>query len=210
MIELVKVNKSYEKKNIIKDFSLKINKGEIVAITGQSGKGKSTLLNIIGLLEECDSGDVIIDDYKNVKINSNKSTDILRKKISYLFQNYALVDEETVKYNLLLALKYVKVNKKEKINRISGALNKVGLNGYENKRIYQLSGGEQQRVALARVLLKPSEVILADEPTGSLDAKNRDKILDLLFNLNKEDNKTIIIVTHDLEVANRCNRIVKL
>lgn len=210
MIELVKVNKSYEKKNIIKDFSLKINKGEIVAITGQSGKGKSTLLNIIGLLEECDSGDVIIDDYKNVKINSNKSTDILRKKISYLFQNYALVDEETVKYNLLLALKYVKVNKKEKINRISGALNKVGLNGYENKRIYQLSGGEQQRVALARVLLKPSEVILADEPTGSLDARNRDKILDLLFNLNKEDNKTIIIVTHDLEVANRCNRIVKL
>lgn len=209
IIQLKNINKSYEEKNILNKYSLEIKQGEMVAIVGASGSGKSTILNILGLLEKFDSGEYIIDGDKNVEPNSSKATKILRNKINYLFQNFALVDEETVFYNLKLALKYTRKSNKEKKYAIREALNQVGLEGYENKKIYKLSGGEQQRIAIARSILKPCKIILADEPTGSLDEDNVKIVLSLLRNLNK-DGKTIIVVTHDKSVAESCDKIVSL
>jgi putative ABC transport system ATP-binding protein len=209
IIELKNINKHYGEHKILNNFSLDINKGEMVAITGSSGRGKSTILNIMGLLEGFDSGDYLIDGEKNVKVNSRRSVKILRETINYLFQNFALIDEESVAYNLELALKYVRANKTEKKNMIKNALNQVGLDGYEKKKIYELSGGEQQRVSISRCILKPSKIILADEPTGSLDESNVKLVLNLLKVLN-EKGKTVIIVTHDKFVASNCTREISL
>lgn len=206
MINLVNIKKAYDGKIILDNFSLHIQEGEMVAIKGKSGCGKSTLLNIIGLLEAADKGQVCIDGFRNVKPQSQTAIKLIRYEISYLFQNFALVDEETVLYNLKIALRYVKGNKKQKI---AEALSSVGLSGMEGKKIYQLSGGEQQRIALARILLKPSKIVLADEPTGSLDSYNRDIVIEMLHKLQKQG-KTIVIVTHDMNVAKKCDRIVEL
>ena len=159
----------------------------------REGSGKSTILNIIGLLDKATSGDVILFGQKNIRPFSMKAEQMLKNKIGYLFQNFALIENETVVNNLKLALENVRGNKKEKI---SEALKEVGLEGYENKKIFKCSGGEQQRVAIARLLLKPCELILADEPTGSLDIKNREIVVKLLKNM-QELGKTIIVVSHD-------------
>lgn len=209
LIKLEGVNKAFGNKKVLDKFSLSINEGEFLAITGESGKGKTTVLNLIGLLEEQDSGNIIIDGMKNILPNSKKSTKVLREEISYLFQNFALIDEETVSYNLSIATKYIKSSKNEKLKKIKDALKTVGLSGYENKKIYELSGGEQQRVAIARIILKPSKIILADEPTGSLDEENAKAIFSLLRSINKEG-KTVIIVTHDKKLAEQCDRVVRL
>lgn len=209
IIEFKNIKKSYNNHKILDDFSFEIIEGEMVAITGESGSGKSTILNIIGLLEKVDVGSYIIDRQENIKISSRKATKVLREKINYLFQNFALIEEETVSYNLQLALKYVKVNKKEKEEMIKSALEQVGLKDYQDKKVYELSGGEQQRVSIARCILKPCKIVLADEPTGSLDKNNVALVLDLLKKLNKQG-KTIIIVTHDDFVASECSRIINL
>lgn len=209
IIELKNINKSYGDHRILNNFSLSINEGEMIAIMGPSGVGKSTILNIIGLLENFDSGEYIIDGQKNIKINSRKAVKILRKTINYLFQNFALIDEESVEYNLELALKYVKCSKAEKKDLLNNSLKQVGLVGYEKKKIYELSGGEQQRVAIARCMLKPAKILLADEPTGSLDETNVKLVLDLLKNLNKKG-LTVIVVTHDKFVASNCSREISL
>lgn len=209
IIKLKNINKSYKNKKVLRDFSLEVEDGEMVAIVGASGKGKSTLLNIIGLLDLPDSGDVIIDGNKNVKPNTSKANKILRSTISYLFQNFALVDNKSVLENLLIGVKYSKGSKKEKINNIKSVLEKVELSGYEDKKVYELSGGEQQRVAIARIMLKPSKIVLADEPTGSLDEKNRNLVVELITKINALG-KTVIIVTHDKVVANACTRSINL
>jgi putative ABC transport system ATP-binding protein len=209
IIQLNNITKQYGEKIVVDNFTLKINEGEFIALMGRSGSGKSTLLNIIGLLETFDEGELIVDSDINVKPNSSKANKILREKINYLFQNFALVDYETVAYNLYLALKYVKGSKLEKQLKIAETLKYVGLEKYENHKIYELSGGEQQRVAIARIMLKPCKIILADEPTGSLDENNRDAILNLLQTLNKQG-KTIVLVTHDRYVGEQCDRIVNL
>ncbi len=209
IIQLNNITKAYGRKTILDKYNLHINEGEFVALMGVSGKGKSTILNIMGLLEHFDEGEIVIDGMKNIKPNTGKANKMLREKISYLFQNFALVDDETVEYNLSLAQKYVAGNKKEKRNNMKAALGKVGLEGFEKRKIYELSGGEQQRVAVARIMLKPSKIILADEPTGSLDEENRDMVIGLLKAINK-DGKTIVLVTHDHHVAGECSRIVSL
>ena len=209
IVELNNVTKRFGNKKILDKFSLKINEGELVAITGSSGKGKTTILNIIGLLEQFEEGELIIDEESHIKINSSKATRLLREKISYLFQNFALIDDQTVLYNLNLALNYVKATKKEKQQLINNALENVGLAGYEKSKIFELSGGEQQRVAIARIMLKPCKIVLADEPTGSLDEENSHKILELLKFLNKSG-KTIVIVSHDKFIANQCDRIINI
>lgn len=209
MIELKNVTKAFGTKKIFDHFNLQIDKGEMVAIIGPSGSGKSTLLNIIGLIDNIDDGKYRFEENTNVKPNSNLAQKIIREKISYLFQNFALIEEETVEQNLMLALKYVHQKKVEKLGLIKTTLKKVGLAEYEQNKIYELSGGQQQRIAVARALIKPSKLVLADEPTGSLDSKNRDEILQLLLELNQAG-KTVLIVTHDEQVAQKCNRIIKL
>lgn len=210
IISLKNINKSYGNRILFKDFNLDIEKGELVSIMGPSGKGKSTLLNMIGLLEKVDSGDIVIEGIKNPKINSKEGVKLLRNKISYLFQNYGLIEEKTVFENLKIGTKFLKLNKdKEKIMMVE-ALETVELSkDILDQKIYHLSGGEQQRVALAKIILKPSEIILADEPTGSLDEKNRDSILNILKNINKKG-KTIVVVTHDPKVEECATRRIRL
>jgi putative ABC transport system ATP-binding protein len=208
VIQLDKVNKKFAEKIVLKDFSLAIDAGKMYAITGHSGCGKSTLLNIMGGIEKVTSGDVQILENKNISPRSFKARKLLRNHISFLFQNYALSDNDTVAYNLEIALLYNKAIKNKR-QAIADALKRVGLEGYEKQKIYTLSGGEQQRVAIARLLLKPTQIILADEPTGNLDLENRNLIFELLLELNKEG-KTIVIVTHDQELAERCDTVIHL
>lgn len=209
VIQLKNYSKRFGDKVIFDNFDISIKKGESVAFTGASGCGKTTLLNALGLIDSIDHGEYLIDGNPAPKINTAKSNKLIREKISYLFQNFALVDNFTVEENLMLALRYVKISTKEKRSNIAMALDKVGLQGYEKKKVYTISGGEQQRVSIARLLLKPSSIILADEPTGSLDNTNRDEILSILHDTCKEG-KTLIIVTHDPIVAQSCHRIVEL
>lgn len=205
-IQLEGVQKSFGNKHILSNCSLTINQGEMVAITGASGSGKTTLLNMIGLIEPISNGAISIFNNSNIKPNSSKANKIIREHICYLFQNYALISNETVLNNLMLALKYVKVSDKEKRARVSKALKEVGLSGYEKTPVFSLSGGEQQRVAVARILVNPKKLVLADEPTGSLDQANRDLILSYLKKFH-EQGITVIIVTHDPAVAAQCPRV---
>ena len=209
MIKLENITKTIGKKVILENLSLKINQGDLVAIVGKSGSGKSTLLNLLGLIDGDYSGNYEIFGQKNVPVNSVKSQAIIREHISYLFQNFALIDNETVEYNLMLALKYVKLSKKDKVKKIEEILERVGLSSTLHQKVSELSGGEQQRIAVARAILKPSQLLLADEPTGSLDPENRDLVLNFLLDMNKEG-KTVIIVTHDAYVAQQCHRVIEL
>lgn len=206
VIQLNKVNKSFGQKKIFTNFDLKIETGELIAITGESGKGKTTLLNIIGLIESIDSGEVQYSNYINPK--GRLVTNLRRYSIGYLFQNYALIENQTVLQNLNIALAYNKVKAKKDL--ILNAICAVSLpEKILSEKVCNLSGGEQQRIAIARLFLKPSNVILADEPTGSLDDKNKKVVIDFLKKMN-DSGKTVIIVTHDKQVAAACNRIVEL
>lgn len=196
MIKATHLKKKFKEKTIFDDFSLTVKSGEFLSITGESGRGKTTLINLLSLLEKPDSGDIEYDGIKNPNV---KQTMLLRRnEFGYLFQNYSLINNETVEKNILLAIAYKKINNKKSM--IQEILAKVGLSGYEKKRVYTLSGGQQQRVALARVIARDCKYIFADEPTGNLDIKNRDAIFQLLLDMNKAG-KTIIMVTHDLEIA---------
>lgn len=205
MIELNNISKSFNEKIVLSNYNLKIENGDLLCITGESGKGKTTLLNIIGLLEKPDKGDIVINNIKNPK---NKEILLLQRNMfGYLFQNYALIENETVQKNLLIALEYQKnINKYDEIN---AALKSVNLEGYNKRKVFELSGGEQQRVALARIILKKCKFIFADEPTGNLDIKNRDILFHILKKLNSEG-KTIVFVTHDQELAEKANKIINI
>ncbi|MED4587678.1 ATP-binding cassette domain-containing protein [Priestia flexa] len=205
MIDLKNISKSFFGKTILTNFSLSITKGEFISITGESGAGKTTVLNIIGLLDKPEKGTVSIDGHLNP--NSKVTMNLRRYKFGYIFQNYVLMNNETVKDNLLISQAYSDNFSNEiMINN----LEKVGLNAtYLDKKVYQLSGGEQQRIAIARVMLKPCEIILADEPTGNLDDLNKEVILSLFEHL-KDTGKTIVCVTHDKEVAERSDRIINI
>lgn len=209
MIEIKNLKKSYGSHVVINNLKLKIKDNEMVAIVGASGCGKSTLLNIIGQIDSQYSGELIIDGLNMQKMSQKRKEEFVRHNINYLFQNFALIESLTVNENLLIGLEYVKISKQEKKKRIMEALKRVNLENYLNKKIFELSGGEQQRIALARIILKPGNIVLADEPTGNLDKKSSQLVMDLLKKLQK-DGKTIIIVTHSEEVANQCDRIIKL
>ncbi len=206
-IILSNITKMYGDKVVFSCFSLTIEPGEFVCISGESGKGKSTILNIMGLLDFPDTGDVIIRGVKNASLQSASGRKLARKEIAYVFQNYGLVEDQTVIYNMKIAAKF---SEKQSIQDYYDALEEVGLKqGVLKQKIYQLSGGEQQRVALARLHVKPSSIILADEPTGSLDATNRDIIMNILKKHN-EAGKTLVVVTHDKEIEKCANRVVRL
>lgn len=206
--ELRGVSKSFGAKEVLRDLDLAVAAGEMVAITGPSGSGKTTILNLLGLLEAPDAGEVRLLGAPAPQPRSRGAQQYLRHHLGYLFQNFALVDADTVQQNLDLALTYAP-RAGDRSAQVDAALRFVGLNGAQGRRVATLSGGEQQRVAIARLLLKPCEIVLADEPTGSLDADNRDIVLTLLRDMNRAG-KTIVVVTHDPVVVAACDRAVTL
>lgn len=210
IIELKDITKKYKGgKTIFSNYSLKIGEGEFVGIVGESGAGKTTLLNIIGLISNISSGSITIKKQSNLTPSSKKAMLLRRNTIGYLFQNYGLIDDESVEWNLNLALEYKKLSRSQRKEKIQTSLTKIGLTDYEKKKIYQLSGGEQQRVAIAKLFLQESSIILADEPTSGLDNANKIMVMDLLKELNNKG-ITVIMVTHDLEIAKQCGRIIEI
>lgn len=209
-LQIKNISKSFDKKKIIDNFSLDLEKNEILAIVGKSGSGKSTLLNIIGLLEEYDNGEILLKENPLPNINSKEATLIRRNEINYVFQTNALVSSKSVKDNLLIAMEYVKKSKEEKDKDIKEILEKLEILDLLDQKINTISGGEAQRVAIARCVLKPGDLILADEPTGSLDPKMSDEVFKLLLSLKDLYDKTIIIVSHDTKLANKCDRIIDI
>ncbi|HDP4642183.1 TPA: putative bacteriocin export ABC transporter [Staphylococcus aureus] len=203
MIKLENVFVKKGNKNILDECNFNFEKRKSYALVGESGAGKSTLLNIIAGFEDVSQGSIYIED-KLLK----KKVDFYRYTLGYLFQNFALLENQTISQNLDLALKFKK-NKKDNMNLKKEVLKKVSLDLDIKRIVNSLSGGEQQRVALARLILKDPKIILADEPTGSLDTKNGKIVIDLLLNL-LDENKTMIVVTHDLDLAKRFDVIVNI
>lgn len=198
-IEIVNVTKKYGSKEIFTDLNLTFEAGKSYALIGGSGSGKSTLLNIIGRLEKIDSGKVLVDKQD---IWKTKERTYFKNTIGYVFQNYSLIENKTVYDNLKL------LNKDKKI--ISEMLEKVGLSrDYLKHKIYELSGGQAQRVAIARMLMKPRKIILADEPTGALDSEIGNEIINLLLSETTKNNY-VIIATHDPAVYSKVDVIVDI
>lgn len=198
-IDLLNVSKSFGSKKIFTDLNLRFESGKSYALIGGSGSGKSTLLNIIGRLEKIDSGNVLVDEQDIWKI---KERTFFKNTVGYVFQNYSLIENKTVYDNLKLITKDKKT--------ITDVLEKVGLSSdYLHQKIYELSGGQAQRVAIARMLMKPRKIILADEPTGALDGEIGKEIIRLLLNERDED-KYVIIATHDPAVYNKVDVIIDM
>lgn len=209
-IEVHKLIKKFDSRTILNKIDFTVESGEFVAIVGPSGCGKSTLLNILGLLENPDSGQIYILDKKLPAINSKEATLWRRNIINYLFQSFALIDNVSVKENLLLSMHFVKKSLSDKEKMISKVLNELEIPYLLDKKVTSLSGGEQQRVALARTILKPGEIILADEPTGALDKSHAQLAFGQIEQLRSKYGKTILMVTHNIEQAQQCDRVFDL
>ena len=203
MIKLSGVSKSFGERKLFDNLNLEINDGEFVIFMGASGCGKTTLLNIIGGLEEITEGEVLIDG-KDIFKSSNHIR-LYGEKIGFLFQNFALVEQKTVRENLALVK-----GKFRSPKTIEAALEEVGLADKIDSKVFTLSGGEQQRVALARLMIKKCDIILADEPTGSLDKANAVAVMERVKEMNTEQHKTVIMVTHDESLKNYGSRIIEL
>jgi len=202
VIQIKNLCKSFDDHVLFKNFNLIINDGDFLCITGDSGTGKTTLLNMIGQLESYQEGEILFEG-KPTETKKDK-LDLFRKKLGFIFQNFVLVESKTVEENLKL------IRKEDRTDvSIDSALKMVGIADKKNSKVYTLSGGEQQRVAMARLYLKKCKYILADEPTGSLDRKNAEKIFEILKQLN-DIGKTIIIVTHDEYLKNKVEKRVNL
>ena len=204
------LNKSFGSNTVLHNISFEVESGESVALVGPSGCGKSTLLNIIGLLETLDSGAISLEGRAYPSINSKKATLMRRTEINYLFQSFALINDWKVSKNLSLALQYTKLSKQEQEHLIKTALESYGIGGKFDAVVNELSGGEKQRVAIARAMIKPGNLILADEPTGSLDKAMATIVIDSLLDSVHANHKTLLMVTHDMGIAQRCDRIIEL
>lgn len=204
------LNKSFGSNTVLHNISFEIESGESVALVGPSGCGKSTLLNIIGLLETLDSGTINLEGRAYPSINSKKATLMRRTEINYLFQSFALINDWKVSKNLLLALQYTKLSKQEQERLIRTALENYGIGEKFDAVVNELSGGEKQRVAIARAMIKPGNLILADEPTGSLDKAMATIVINSLLDSVHANHKTLLMVTHDMSIAQRCDRIIEL
>lgn len=202
MIKIENLKKSFGSNILFDNFNLEIKDGDFVCITGDSGSGKTTLLNMIGLIEPFDEGKITFDG-NEVKTRSERLK-MFREQFGFIFQNFVLIDNKTVKENLELIRKEDRTDK-----TIDEILEKVGIADKKNSKVYTLSGGEQQRVAMARLYLKKCKYVFADEPTGSLDRKNADTIFDIFQDLNN-NGKTIIIVTHDDYIKDKIEKKVNI
>lgn len=214
MIQLENVNKVYRTKTIettaLNNINIKVEKGEFISIMGPSGCGKSTLLNIIGLLDEPNDGKVQIAGTEIIKYNSKHTAAFRNETLGFIFQSFHLIPELSVRDNVELPLIYRRTKAKERKFLAEAALEQVGLKNRMDHFPSQLSGGQKQRVAIARAIIGNPKIILADEPTGNLDSVMGNEIMDILLKLNKEEKTTIIMVTHDENMARKTNRLVRL
>lgn len=204
-IEIKNLSKSYGNMKIYEDLNLTLEEGEMVVLYGESGCGKTTLLNMIGFIEEYQKG-MILYDGKEIK-SHRKKRKMLRDKISFIFQDFGLIENESITNNLKVVYKVSKMkNMKEKAKEV---LKKMNLEVDLTRKIYELSGGEQQRIAIAKSILKDAQIILADEPTASLDENNKIQVLSWLKSFAKQG-KNVIVVTHDLGVIKLADRAINL
>lgn len=215
MIEIKNVSKTYKTGNVefqaLKGASFKIEDGEFVAIMGPSGSGKSTLMHILGCLDAPTSGIYLLDGKDVSILNDDELADIRKDKIGFVFQSFNLLPRATVIRNVMLPLIYSGVKKEERLRRAEKVLEAVGLEEEHYHHLSnQLSGGQIQRVAIARALVNNPSLILADEPTGNLDSKTGDIVLNTFKKLNKEHNRTIILITHEHDIAKRADRIIHI
>lgn len=213
-IEVKDIKKSIKDGNktldILKGLNLTVEEGKIIGIVGKSGSGKSTLLAILSLLDTDYTGNYILE---NEKIDGIKMKDLFDKRlknIANIFQSFQLVEDLNVLQNVEMPLGYRNIKKKKRMDDAKDAINLVGLKGREKTNVQNLSGGEQQRVAIARAIALKPKILLADEPTGNLDDATSREIIDLLFELNRKYNLTMIIVTHDMDIAKRCDKFYTL
>lgn len=213
ILSLVDVEKTYGRGAIkvpaLKKVSLEIDEGDFVAVIGPSGSGKSTLLNVIGGLDRPTNGKIILRGENLSELSEEDLARIRREDIGFIFQQYNLIHTMDALENVSLPLYFAGVGKKERLEKAKLLLNKMGLEDRLYHKPNELSGGEQQRVAIARALINDPEIILGDEPTGNVDSKAGEMIMDILKELNME-NKTIIIVTHDMEIAKKTNYMIRM
>ncbi len=215
MLELININKNYTSSehslHVLKNINIKIEQGEFVAIMGPSGSGKSTLLGIAAGLDRADTGDVILDSVKMSGLTEDELAKLRAEKVGFIFQNFQLVKTlnaiENVSLPLIISTKLTEKEIKEKALNL---LEKVSLEHRVTHFPSQLSGGEEQRVAIARSFINNPKILFADEPTGNLDSKNGNAVMDMLKLLNKENNSTLIVVTHDPKVAALADRVLEM
>lgn len=214
LIELKDLSKNYFVGEmilkILKHVDLTINEGEFVAIMGPSGSGKSTMMNILGCLDKPTSGKYLLDGIDIGKLSLDELAEIRNQKIGFVFQGFNLLSRTSALENVELPMVYANVSASERKERAEKALKAVGLGDRMDHQPNQLSGGQQQRVAIARAIVNDAPIIFADEPTGNLDTKMGAEIMDLFTRLNKDLKRTIILVTHEEEIANYSDRIIRL
>ena len=215
IIDLSVKEKIYESKkaqiSILNDFKLEVADGEKIAIAGESGVGKSSLLNIIGLIDRNYIGEYTLLGSRTNNLHTNELAQWRNQKIGFILQESALINSLTIEDNIKLPLLYAGSEKKEfKIEDFESVVDAIGIKPILKKKPLECSGGEKARAVFARGIIMKPQIILADEPTASLDAENRERIVTLLFNMSKALNTTIITVTHDLEIASRHDRVVRL
>ncbi len=213
-IELIDLTKHYRQgKNLVRALdgvSLKIRGGEFLSIVGRSGSGKTTLLDVLGLLLRPTSGSLQVDGMDTARLTDGRRANLRGRQIGFIFQEYNLLPTLSVVENVMLPLRYAKTSVKNHRGRALGLLEMVGLSDRIRHRPDELSGGEQQRVAIARALVNQPALILADEPTGAVDTQTAQGLIRLLRELNRKQEVTVIIVTHDVEVAGQTDRVIRL
>ena len=213
MIRLENINKLYEgdtyKIQALQDITLTIGEGEFVSIMGRSGSGKTTLLNIIGFLDTATSGTFLFGGKDVSHISSKNLWRYRRENIGFVFQNFALIDHNTVLENVILPLQAMNVSRREAVKKADRLLDRMGIAEMKHKYPSQISGGQKQRVAIARVLVADPKIILADEPTGALDADTAEEIMQIFQEIHAQG-KTVVIVTHDDKIAAKTNRLIRL
>jgi len=195
--------------NALNDVSLSIEDGEFVAIMGTSGSGKSTFMNMIGCLDKPTSGSYFLDGIDILSLNSDKLSEIRNLKLGFVFQGFNLISRTSALENVELPMIYKGLPAEERKERATRALKIVGLENREHHMPNQMSGGQQQRVAIARAIVNDAPIILADEPTGNLDTKTSYEVMDFFVELNEVHKKTIVLVTHEPDIAQYCKRIVR-
>lgn len=214
LIELKNVTKTYSTGacyfNALKEINFRLHKSEMLAIIGASGSGKSTLMNILGFLDHCTTGEYIFSEHNVSHLNDDELSNIRNRKIGFIFQAFYLLPRLNALQNVMLPLFYRGETHKTMVAKSMSMLKSVGMEKFFSHKPNQLSGGQQQRVAIARTLIGDPELILADEPTGALDSKTGEEVMQLLINLNETQKCSIVVITHDHKVSHLCKRVVNI